>query len=258
MRTKACITSASSPANRSRSSRPFVLNKHARSDSRLHFAQALLASDGSPLARGTYLLSERPEKPGIHGREFSFEQDGLPSRGHGEAHAFNERPVFQDDWRYNGSGRILALRGRPPEHDSRVKAFRKQVRDGTLPPLLVYFVSVLDAFLLLDGHARLAAALLEKASPRVIALAHITEEEVDLSDDWRKEAQARYERLFAEHGHKLSLNTRKEEGRRLAHAFAPFRSSTTRAKARTGLSEQWEREVRALVGDRAFEQMTIR
>lgn len=42
-----------------------------------------------------------------------------------------------------------------------MKSWRKRAREGTLPPLLVYAVSALDMFVLLDGHDRYAAAVAE-------------------------------------------------------------------------------------------------
>ncbi|MGB8939405.1 MAG: hypothetical protein WCD21_04060 [Streptomyces sp.] len=43
----------------------------------------------------------------------------------------------------------------PRADDPRVKAYRKQARDGTLPPVLLWWVSGLDCHLVLDGHAGL-------------------------------------------------------------------------------------------------------
>jgi hypothetical protein len=54
--------------------------------------------------------------------------------------------------------------------DGRVKAYRKQARDGTLPPVLLWWVSGLDRHLVLDGRARLAAAIAESTAPPVLHL----------------------------------------------------------------------------------------
>ncbi|MCE0446133.1 hypothetical protein LT493_18650 [Streptomyces tricolor] len=54
----------------------------------------------------------------------------------------------------------------PDVGDGRVKAYRKQARDGTLPPVLLWWVSGLDCHLVLDGHARLAAAIANRRHPR--------------------------------------------------------------------------------------------
>ncbi|MEU7076007.1 hypothetical protein AB0B30_38445 [Streptomyces narbonensis] len=63
------------------------------------------------------------------------------------------------DWFvHSGSWQVLPLRPMPDPGDSRVKAYPKQAREGTLPPVLLWWVSGLDCHLILDGHAGLAAA----------------------------------------------------------------------------------------------------
>jgi hypothetical protein len=54
---------------------------------------------------------------------------------------------------------------------ARVKAYRKQARDGTLPPILLWWISGLCCHVLLDGHDRFAAALAEEREPSVLVLA---------------------------------------------------------------------------------------
>jgi hypothetical protein len=54
---------------------------------------------------------------------------------------------------------VLALRPLAGAEAARVKAYRRLVRERTLPPLLVWYVSGLGCYLLVDGHDRLAAAL---------------------------------------------------------------------------------------------------
>jgi hypothetical protein len=58
--------------------------------------------------------------------------------------------------------------------DGRVKMWRKRVRDKTLPPILTWWCHGLFAHVLLDGHDRLHAALLEGTAPDVIVLADAT------------------------------------------------------------------------------------
>jgi hypothetical protein len=58
----------------------------------------------------------------------------------------------------------------PDADDSRVKAYRKQAREGTLPPVLLWCVSGLDCHLILDGHARFAAAVAESVEPPLLQL----------------------------------------------------------------------------------------
>jgi hypothetical protein len=52
--------------------------------------------------------------------------------------------------------------------------WRKRVRDKTLPPILTWWCHGLFAHVLLDGHDRLHAALLEGTAPDVIVLADAT------------------------------------------------------------------------------------
>jgi hypothetical protein len=54
---------------------------------------------------------------------------------------------------------VVPLRPLPPTDDARVKLFRKLARDGRLPPVVLQRVSGLSATIVVDGHARLTAAL---------------------------------------------------------------------------------------------------
>ncbi|MFE4687240.1 hypothetical protein ACFRNJ_41780 [Streptomyces sp. NPDC056721] len=85
------------------------------------------------------------------------------------------------DWfDHSISWEILPLRPMPAADDSRVKAYRKQARDGTLPPVLLWWVSGPDCHLILDGHARLAAAIAESVDPPLLQL-HRTMPRADLA-----------------------------------------------------------------------------
>ncbi|HEX5540247.1 MAG TPA: hypothetical protein VFX60_01590 [Micromonospora sp.] len=90
------------------------------------------------------------------------------------------------DWYvHNGSGLVLAMRPMPERDDARVKAYRKQVRDGSLPPILLWWVSGLDCYLLLDGHDRLAACLVEVVEPPLMTLTAVVDsDEVGRRNAW--------------------------------------------------------------------------
>ncbi len=75
------------------------------------------------------------------------------------------------DWDGNGWGGVLPLRRLPASDAGRVKAYRKQAREGVLAPVLLWWVSGLDGHLLVDGHERLAAALAEECDPPMLVLA---------------------------------------------------------------------------------------
>jgi hypothetical protein len=74
-------------------------------------------------------------------------------------------PAGYLDWCAGWQG-VVPTRPLPAGEHGRVKAYRKLAREGTLPPLLVWWVSGLDGWLLLDGHARLVAAPVERERTR--------------------------------------------------------------------------------------------
>lgn len=78
---------------------------------------------------------------------------------------------------------VLPLRPLPAQDAPRVKALRKHVREGTLAPVLLWWVSFLDGWLLLDGHERAAAALAEGTVPACVELVRVPDDA-----DWRATA----------------------------------------------------------------------
>jgi hypothetical protein len=53
----------------------------------------------------------------------------------------------------------------------RVKAYRRQLHEGVLPPALLWWVSGLNTLLVMDGHDRITAAVAEHTLPEVVVLA---------------------------------------------------------------------------------------
>lgn len=90
---------------------------------------------------------------------------------------------------------VLPLRPLPAPDASRVKACRKHVRDGTLAPVLLWWVSFLDGWLLLDGHDRAAAALAEGVRPPCVELVRVLDDA-----QWRATA----EEITQAHGERLA------------------------------------------------------
>jgi hypothetical protein len=96
---------------------------------------------------------------------------------------------FVQDWPngtlelYCGGGwhGILPLRRLSPPDAPRVKAYRKHARDGTLAPVLLWWVTFLDGWLILDGHDRAVAALAEGAQPVCVELRRVPDDE-----DWHR------------------------------------------------------------------------
>jgi hypothetical protein len=85
-------------------------------------------------------------------------------------HTLDEPASIYKSWMLVGSGHCLALRERPSEHEGRVKYWRKQARSGRMPPIVVWWISGFDCWVLIDGHRRLLAAQLEDRLPQVIAV----------------------------------------------------------------------------------------
>jgi len=78
-------------------------------------------------------------------------------------------PAAELDW-FGGWHGVLPLRELPHRDTGRVKAYRKHARDRILAPLLLWWVSGIDGYMLLDGHSRLVAAQAERISPTVLVL----------------------------------------------------------------------------------------
>ncbi|ALO93468.1 hypothetical protein SHL15_2312 [Streptomyces hygroscopicus subsp. limoneus] len=88
------------------------------------------------------------------------------------------------DWSGYGWHGVVPLRPLSAEDAPRVRAHRTHARDGTLAPVLLWWVTALDGWLLLDGHDRAVAALAEGRTPPCVVLTRVPDEE-----DWRREAR---------------------------------------------------------------------
>lgn len=66
-------------------------------------------------------------------------------------------------------GAVVGLHAVDPQA-GRLKWWRKKAREGTLPPVLLWYVSGLNAYLILDGHYRLQAAIDENLPPEFLVL----------------------------------------------------------------------------------------
>ncbi|MFF5503375.1 hypothetical protein [Streptomyces roseolus] len=124
-------------------------------------------------------LADAPDGPLHEGRWLLTSGQGLLRWRHArETHAEYWRSMlveghpdgFLDWFLHSTSWEVLPLRPMPDADDARVKAYRKQAAEGTLPPVLLWWVSGLDCHLVLDGHARLAAAIAESVEPPLLEL----------------------------------------------------------------------------------------
>ncbi|MFF5389258.1 hypothetical protein ACFY5H_12895 [Streptomyces sp. NPDC013012] len=65
---------------------------------------------------------------------------------------------------------LLPLRALSPVEAPRVRAYRRQYREGVLPPVFARWISGLHSPVVLDGHDRLTAVLAEGGRPGVLLL----------------------------------------------------------------------------------------
>ncbi|MGW6419647.1 hypothetical protein [Streptomyces sp. NPDC055055] len=163
------------------------------------FARHLVDSPDSPVHDGRWLLScDSPLLRGRHADDSHAEHWGsMLVDGHPDGYI---------DWfLHSHAWEVLPLRPMPDSDDSRVKAYRKQAREGTLPPVLSWWVSGLDCHLILDGHARLAAAIAESVEPPLLQLHRTVPRDewavgVDQAVDSYASDLARFAELRATHG----------------------------------------------------------
>ncbi|MDG4831530.1 hypothetical protein O7627_19720 [Solwaraspora sp. WMMD1047] len=127
-----------------------------------HFATALAEVGSGPLHAGRWVISA--EVPRL--RSASWAELLLP-HGPGRIDWFTD----------NGAWQVLPLRRLADPGDGRVRAYRKQSRDGSLPPVLLWWISGLDSYLVLDGHDRLVAALAERRPPPLLGLSLVRREQ---------------------------------------------------------------------------------
>jgi hypothetical protein len=73
-------------------------------------------------------------------------------------------------WDFGDALYPITLRTMSDADSGRVKAWRKHARAGTLPPILLYWISGLATHVVLDGHDRLLAAYLEKVAAPALSL----------------------------------------------------------------------------------------
>lgn len=152
---------------------------------------------------------------------------------------------WTEGWGYEEvhMGAVLPLRAPSPEDDGRVKSWRKRARDGTLPPALLLYVDLLGKWLVLDGHDRLHAALLEGVAPPLLGLWPVIEA-VNPSSTVTQEGAL----LAAEFSLRAGETPERVDrvNRMLVHSFAGGRRGTvTRAWPIRGGLEAWRAEVLA-------------
>ncbi|MEV6637794.1 hypothetical protein AB0M54_44405 [Actinoplanes sp. NPDC051470] len=155
------------------------------------------------------------------------------------------QPQGEIDWFMdNGAWQILPLHPLASVDAGRVKAYRKQARDGILPPVLLWWVSGLDCYVVLDGHDRLVAALAEDREPPLLALSSVDTDQVARDTE---DALSRYTTTTQGLDRQITAGSPGAEAalvavdRRLADTLQTIESryGTTRAWPLRGGTPQW-------------------
>jgi len=160
--------------------------------------------------------------------------------------AFDKENPRWIDWGINGAGSILALKNESTEENGRVKWFRKLIREKSCPPILIWYVTCIDGYIILDGHCRLKAFQLESVEPNFLVLNSIVEKEIKRDTKVQKNILIGIEKR-QKNQVKQKMNV-EEINRLLISAFdtRPYCRPITNAKAKRDYQEKWTKEVREL------------
>lgn len=145
------------------------------------------------------------------------------------------------DWCAGGWQGVVPLRPLSSPDAPRVKAYRRRAREGTLAPVLLWFVTPLDGWLILDGHDRAVAALAEGSDPECVILERVVDEDVrrrqsrTLIDEHERSAAALARRPGTEHQRR-----RLAQGLGAALADLPCETARTVAWPLPGGPDTWD------------------
>jgi hypothetical protein len=193
------------------------------------YAEMLCASSSTPLAQGRcYLLASTESAAAA----IPDEIDSL----------LEQREEFEIAWDIGDVG-LLLTRQLSAANDGRVKMWRKHARDRTLPPVVTWWCEGLFAHVLLDGHDRLHAALLEDMKPDVIRLANAVHR---AEDEMKERKRATLEQAATLDGIPSPTSRAFAMNRILRDSWDPrteWKIATPGFPLDGGI-EQWEQEVR--------------
>lgn len=217
-----------------------------------HLGRALVEAPATVLHTGRWCLrplraiaAAEASRHAVSTMEWAFGQPPAPP------HSLDTVLRFQTAWVENWweelpeqkRGVLLPLRAPSDAEDGRLKSWRKRARDGTLPPVLLLYVDILAKWLVLDGHDRVHAALLEGVEPPLLGL-------------WPYVEARRPESRVREEGALLGAELQLRAGatpevidrvnRQLLRSFDwPERGTVTRAWPLAGGTEAWRAQVLA-------------
>lgn len=142
-------------------------------------------------------------------------------------------------------GRLMGLRTLSAPDDRRVGFWRKQLRVGHQPPVVLLYVSVLEMFVILDGHDRLQAALIEGMRPEYLILAPVQHRRWPTPTN-ATQTRASIVRTYSHAWQKAGPAGRAGLNRGLIQAFSPLEDHVSRMRVwpLSGGWPRWRSEVR--------------
>ncbi|WP_352411088.1 hypothetical protein [Mixta sp. BE291] len=152
----------------------------------------------------------------------------------------NPEKISLVDWWWGGN---LLLGRYPVTVDAgRLKWWRKKCREGTLPPVLVWYIGGLASFVILDGHYRLQAAIEEGIPPMFLVLSELNEREYQSSP----EHQTRILRTLEQQQRKNPQYNVEGVNQTLINLYdTRYFYASTHSRAVLGEGQNWQREVKA-------------
>lgn len=140
----------------------------------------------------------------------------------------------------------IAIKKTPLEESGRVKFWRKKIKEESLPPIILIHLSQLSNSIIIDGHSRLLASILEDVPPKLIILYPTVEQEIkpDL-----EQANKRAKSLVNQY--EKNPNLKLEQMNQLLISFYDDRPwLVRRTNAKFNKEEgQWNNEVKKLIED---------
>ncbi|MFE3182251.1 hypothetical protein ACFXKR_15495 [Streptomyces violascens] len=128
---------------------------------------------------------------------------------------------------------LLPLRRLSAPDAPRVKAYRRQYREGVLPPVLLWWVSGLNSPVVLDGHDRLTAALAEGGRPELLVLTRA------MPDGWAEQAVRQRIEAYEQHVRAEEVRGGPLAPTRISHASRRLADDLTSLDAAAGLTRAW-------------------
>ncbi|MFY0562845.1 hypothetical protein ACN28E_03290 [Archangium lansingense] len=147
--------------------------------------------------------------------------------------------------RFEWCGGVVSLRPPSPEDSGRLTVWRKSAREGSLPPVLLFYLAVARKWVVLDGHDRLLAASFEQRPVPMLGLLLVRETPV--SEEALVHARTRAQRMVEGRLRgAVSPLVIDEVNRFVLKGYAGVhRSAITRAWPLPGGARAWRSEVLA-------------